>query len=121
MYALDAEDDRERFTIAVDRVPRARGRQAGGPRVNGNGVLSGVTLDERAASKDASASEWTNVPLRWAWADFAQQDGDHEACKVLDATDKLGWAIGGHQSPAAACCCSRLIARLPPAAKPNCA
>ena len=41
---------------------------------------------------------WRTVPLRWAWADHAQTDGNHDVTSLLNASGG-GWAIAGHQQP----------------------
>lgn len=68
-----------------------------GRNFNGNAVLTDVRIARRAdAAPDA---EWADVPLRWAWADQEQRDGNHAAVNVLDTGDREGWAIAGHQQP----------------------
>ncbi|MBI5363578.1 MAG: PSD1 domain-containing protein [Planctomycetes bacterium] len=61
---------------------------------NGNVVLSGVQL-EIAPVDEPEKKE--RVPLEWAWADFEQPNGDYRAVNVLDANDRLGWALDGHE------------------------
>lgn len=68
-----------------------------GRNFNGNAVLT----DVRIATRDSRAAEtdWAEIPLRWAWADHEQADGNHAVVNVLDASDREGWAIAGHQKP----------------------
>ncbi len=68
-----------------------------GRNFNGNAVLTAVRLAAREG--EAADTTWTDIPLRWAWADHEQTDGNHAAANVLDATDNDGWAIAGHQKP----------------------
>jgi hypothetical protein len=68
---------------------------------NGNAVITGITLEQRAiGSSDSVAPHsdgFQSVPLRWAWASHAQQNGDYEATNVLTANDGSGWALDGHR------------------------
>ncbi len=68
-----------------------------GRNFNGNAVLTDVRIATRSA--EGASSSWIDEPLRWAWADHEQTDGDHAAVNVLDVSDKEGWAIAGHQKP----------------------
>ena len=60
---------------------------------HGNAVLSGLTVESRPLDSDA---EWRPAPLRWAWSDHTQMDGDFEAPNVIDPEDKFGWAADGN-------------------------
>jgi hypothetical protein len=59
---------------------------------NGNAVLSRIQV--RAVSVE-DPNKTQDVALRWAWADFAQADGDFDVLNAL-RDDKAGWAVGGH-------------------------
>lgn len=61
---------------------------------NGNAVLTALRIEARTGD----GAEWSSVPLRWAWADHSQEDGDHDVTNALSATGD-GWAIAGHQQP----------------------
>ncbi|MFN3167422.1 MAG: DUF1553 domain-containing protein [Phycisphaeraceae bacterium] len=58
---------------------------------NGNAVLSRVKV-QAVSVKDPGKTQ--AVALRWAWADFAQADGDFDVLNAL-RDDKAGWAVGG--------------------------
>jgi hypothetical protein len=66
------------------------------PRVgradNGNAVLSGVKVVARSHANQEREHE---VRLKWAWADYEQQNGDFGVVNVLDL-DSLGWAVDAH-------------------------
>jgi len=61
---------------------------------NGNVVLTGVEL---SWARPATPEARTPVPLAWAWADVEQQNGDYGVLNVLEAGDRFGWAVDGHQ------------------------
>ena len=93
ILTLKAGQANQRLLLVEAIAPAAD--KGAGRAFNGNAVVTGVTLEERASG----ATDWQSVPLRWAWADHAQTDNDFEPGNVLDATDKLGWAIAAHQKP----------------------
>jgi len=86
-----------RLLLLESTSPDGDNSKAAGRNFNGNAVLTGVSIAMRADGQPGSA--WTDVPLRWAWADLEQADGDHAAVNVLDTSDREGWAIAGHQTP----------------------
>ena len=71
-------------TLHESRVGRA---------FNGNAVLTGVEV-EAVSARDPSVK--AKIPLMWAWADHEQLNGDFRAVNVLDAGDRLGWAVQGY-------------------------
>ncbi|MBX3406622.1 MAG: PSD1 domain-containing protein [Phycisphaeraceae bacterium] len=80
-------------------VPDGDPGKPAGRSANGNAVLTGVRIETGApAGGTGSEVSWRTVPLRWAWADHSQADGNHDVTNVLNATGE-GWAIAGHQQP----------------------
>jgi hypothetical protein len=67
-----------------------------GRAFNGNAVLSGITAE---AVSIADPTQRRTLDLFWAWADFNQQNGDHNVTNALDAGPEHGWALGGHERP----------------------
>lgn len=63
-----------------------------GRAFHGNAVVSRARLAWRPAGSDAA---WQDVPLRWAWSDHVQTNGDFEPGNLLD-DDALGWALDGN-------------------------
>ncbi len=62
---------------------------------NGNAVLSEL---EVAAISLTDPAQRIQVPVRWAWAEHEQQDGDFDVANALDGTHERGWAVDGHRS-----------------------
>ncbi len=59
---------------------------------NGNAVLTSVDAEARSI---ADPSRTAPVRFVWAWADFAQENGDYGVVNVLDDWDERGWAVDG--------------------------
>lgn len=87
-----------RLLLIEATAPDGDPAKAAGRNFNGNAVLTDVRIATRNASESADPP-WTDIPLRWAWADHEQTDGNHAAANILDVSDKEGWAIAGHQEP----------------------
>ncbi len=64
---------------------------------NGNGVLSGITVE---AVSRAHPDQRHELHFEWAWADHEQMNGEHGVLEALDP-DPLGWALGAHEKPGA--------------------
>ncbi len=82
--------------LLLEALPTPGGAAGAGRAFNGNGVLTGLTIESRRAGGDAP---WEPIALRWAWTEHTQKNGDFEPGNVLDVSDNLGWSLDGHQKP----------------------
>ncbi len=86
---LDVLPDPGRDAAAGRRVGRA---------ANGNAVLTGVELE---ADLDGDGA-LEPLPIRWAWADSSQSNGDYHHLTAFDRVNPnapgadRGWAVDGH-------------------------
>jgi len=60
---------------------------------NGNAVLTSFEVEARSVKDPAQVQ---TLVFRWCWADFEQTNGDYHVSNVLDADQKSGWAVDGH-------------------------
>jgi mono/diheme cytochrome c family protein len=61
---------------------------------NGNAVVTGIEAHWKPLDQNDSEQE---VPLVWAWADYAQENGNFAVTNVLSADSPDGWALRGHE------------------------
>lgn len=80
-FCLEALPHPSLFENRVGRAP------------NGNAVLSGITAEAVSAQDPTQKSV---IPLKWAWADYEQANGDYNVVNALDENPRSGWAVGGH-------------------------
>ena len=81
VLALEALTDK---SFVNNRVGRAN---------NANAVLGSISV-EAVSVKDPTKHE--TIVLRWAWADFEQQNGNFRVMNTIDAKPETGWAVDAH-------------------------
>jgi hypothetical protein len=91
---LSAERSDLRFVLLEAMLNEGKGPGAGRAE-HGNAVLSTVHLE---AKPRAGAGDWQAVPIRWAWSDHTQQNGDFGPTNILDPDKRLGWSVDGNEA-----------------------
>ena len=90
----EATDLRLVLVEVLADAPKAGEKALLGRYDNGNVVITGVQLEVAPLNEPEKRER---IPFEWVWADHEQTDGDYRAVNVLDGSDRLGWALGGHQ------------------------
>jgi hypothetical protein len=91
-------NERGQRLILVEMLPTPGGSAGAGRTSHGNFVLTGVTVEETRTGRETEGEgSRRSIPVRWAWADHAQQDRDYEAINVIH-DDSIGWAADGGSS-----------------------
>ncbi|MHC5026634.1 MAG: PSD1 and planctomycete cytochrome C domain-containing protein [Planctomycetota bacterium] len=94
-YTIDMTTDRGGFRLFMLEALPTPGKGPGAGRAgHGNIVVTKLDLLVRPAGSDDEGA-WTSVPMRWAWSDHQQMNGDFGPTNLIDRLGE-GWTSDGN-------------------------